>query len=72
MQLQKPKKGYKLAKFLFGRHKEIPEDWKITTQGKICQFINGYAYSQSEFREKGYQIIRIQILQEEKILFIQM
>ena len=28
MQVAKPKKGYKLAKWYFGKHLEIPEEWE--------------------------------------------
>ena len=60
--MAKPRSKFKKVKWLFGKEIEIPEEWEITAQGRICQFINGYAYSQSEFREKGYPIIRIQNL----------
>lgn len=62
MQIQKPKQGYKLVKSFFGKIEEIPDDWEVTTHSKVCEFINGYAYSQSEISEKGYPIIRIQNL----------
>ena len=29
MQVQKPKQGYKLAKSLFGKYEEIPEEWEL-------------------------------------------
>ena len=53
---------FKKTKSFFGKYVEIPKEWKAVSQGKICQFVNGYAYSQSEFRENGYPIIRIQNL----------
>jgi len=62
MQVQQPKKGYTLIKSRFGKYEEVPEDWEPARQGDVCEFINGYAYSQSEFRESGYPIIRIQNL----------
>jgi len=58
----KAKLGYKMVPWMFGREIEIPEEWKVTRQGNVCEFINGYAYSLTEFREKGYPIIRIQNL----------
>ena len=58
----KPKKGYKLVKWLFGKEIEIPEEWEIIRQGIVCEFINGYAYSQAEISDTGYPIIRIQNL----------
>ncbi len=33
----KPKKGYKLAKSLFGRYEEIPEEWEIVSMEQICK-----------------------------------
>ena len=58
----KPRKGYKIIKGLFGKYEEIPEEWEVTRHGYVCEFINGYAYSEKEFSDKGYQIIRIQNL----------
>ena len=45
-----------------GLQSKIPSDWEVCRQGDICEFINGYAYSLSEFRKTGYSIIRIQNL----------
>lgn len=53
---------FKNAKSFFGKYEKIPEEWEVTQHDKVCEFINGYAYSQSEFTEKGYPIIRIQNL----------
>jgi type I restriction enzyme, S subunit len=41
---------------------EIPEHWRKTRQGYEAEFINGYAYSEREFTDSGYPIIRIQNL----------
>ena len=62
MQIQKAKPGYKLIKSLFGKYEEIPQEWQRCSHQDVCEFINGYAYSATEFREKGYPIIRIQNL----------
>ena len=62
MNQTKPRKGYKFVKGLFGKYEEIPEEWEVTRHGYVCEFINGYAYSEKEFSDKGYQIIRIQNL----------
>lgn len=60
---QKAKPGYKLVEGQFGKFEEIPDTWdEPTKQGNVCKFINGYAYSKSEFRKSGYPIIRIQNL----------
>ena len=58
----KPKKGYKFEKWLFGKTIEIPEEWEKTEQRNVCEFINGYAFSESEFTTQGYLVIRIQNL----------
>lgn len=55
------KQGYQLVEFL-GKEIEIPIDWGKTKHGDICEFVNGYAFSESEFSDSGYQIIRIQNL----------
>ena len=62
MQIQKPKQGYKLVKSLFGKYEEIPTDWEELRYQDVCEFVNGYAYAATEFRESGYLIIRIQNL----------
>jgi type I restriction enzyme, S subunit len=41
---------------------EIPKHWEKSRQGWVCEFINGYAYSEKEFTDSGYPIIRIQNL----------
>jgi len=46
----------------FGEKIDLPEDWEITEQQNVCEFINGYAFSESEFSNSGYHIIRIQNL----------
>jgi type I restriction enzyme S subunit len=40
----------------------VPLDWKIYKQGEVATFINGRAYKNSEFKENGTPIIRIQNL----------
>lgn len=60
---QKAKHGYKLVKSQFKKFDEIPITWdESISQGDVCKFINGYAFSKSEFRKSGYPIIRIQNL----------
>lgn len=41
---------------------EVPKGWSIVKQGNISRFINGRAYKQTEFRESGTPIVRIQNL----------
>lgn len=41
---------------------EFPAHWKIGKLGDITKVINGRAYKQTEFREKGTPIVRIQNL----------
>jgi|APSaa5957512535_1039671.scaffolds.fasta_scaffold29281_2 type I restriction enzyme, S subunit len=45
---------------------EIPKHWRKTRLGYECQLINGYAYSEKEFTDSGYPIIRIQNLNGKK------
>lgn len=42
--------------------KEIPDGWELKCLVDICDIINGRAYKETEFVEKGTQIIRIQNL----------
>jgi len=42
--------------------KEIPEGWEVKTLNLTCDVINGRAYAETEFREKGTPVIRIQNL----------
>jgi type I restriction enzyme, S subunit len=62
MSLATPRKGYKSVPWLFGKAIEIPEEWEVSRQGSVCEFINGYAYSEKEISKIGYPIIRIQNL----------
>jgi type I restriction enzyme S subunit len=36
MQVQKPRKGYKLVKSLFGKYEEIPEEWRRVRLIEVC------------------------------------
>jgi len=40
----------------------VPEGWKRTTVGDLCNFINGNGFKSSEWSDKGLPIIRIQNL----------
>ncbi|MFG0544861.1 restriction endonuclease subunit S [Pseudomonas sp. YQ_6] len=40
----------------------VPEGWKRTTVGDLCDFINGNGFKSSEWSDKGLPIIRIQNL----------
>jgi type I restriction enzyme S subunit len=40
----------------------LPEGWKRTTVGELCNFINGNGFKSSEWSDKGLPIIRIQNL----------
>jgi type I restriction enzyme S subunit len=41
---------------------DIPEGWRVGKLGDITRVINGRAYKQTEFREEGTPIVRIQNL----------
>jgi len=38
----------------------VPMGWKVRELGEICQVINGRAYKNTEFKENGTPIVRIQ------------
>lgn len=42
--------------------KEIPEGWEVNKINSLCDVLNGRAYKETEFVEKGTPIIRIQNL----------
>jgi type I restriction enzyme S subunit len=41
---------------------EIPEGWEVKKLKNICRVLNGRAYKNTEFKEKGIPIVRIQNL----------
>jgi type I restriction enzyme S subunit len=41
---------------------EIPVDWKVERLTQLCDVLNGRAYAETEFRDSGTPIIRIQNL----------
>lgn len=43
---------------------QIPEDWGIRTVGEVGEYINGYAFKPSDWKEEGKPIIRIQNLND--------
>jgi type I restriction enzyme, S subunit len=45
----KPRKGYKLVTWLFGKMIEIPEEWEKTTTGKHVSILLGNAFASNEF-----------------------
>lgn len=51
--------------FKYTNIEKIPLDWTIYKQGEIATFINGRAYKNSEFKDSGTPIIRIQNLKGE-------
>ena len=55
------KEVYQTVEYL-GKKIKIPEDWEKIEQKNVCEFVNGYAFSESEFADSGYKIIRIQNL----------
>lgn len=42
-----PRSGYKLAKFLFGKYEEIPEDWNISRIDELGKLVTGNTPSTS-------------------------
>ena len=42
----------------------IPEDWEVARLIDVVEYINGYAFSPKDWKEKGLPIIRIQNLND--------
>mgnify|MGYP001154715739 CR=1 FL=1 len=40
----------------------IPKDWKVVRLGEIAEFVNGFAFKPTQWKDKGLPIIRIQNL----------
>lgn len=51
------REGYKMTEL-----GEIPEEWDVKKQGEVSTFYNGRAYKQTEFKNAGTPIVRIQNL----------
>ena len=51
-----------------GRRKAegVPEGWRETTVGNLCDLINGYGFKEKDWAEEGLPIIRIQNLNGSK------
>ncbi|NJE26614.1 restriction endonuclease subunit S [Thermococcus sp. MV5] len=48
---------------------EIPEDWDVKSLSEVAEYINGYAFSPKDWKDKGLPIIRIQNLNDLKAEF---
>ncbi|MCD6155106.1 MAG: restriction endonuclease subunit S, partial [Candidatus Verstraetearchaeota archaeon] len=48
---------------------EIPEDWDVKPLSEVAEYINGYAFSPKDWKDKGLPIIRIQNLNDPKAEF---
>ena len=48
---------------------KIPEDWEVVRLIDIADYINGYAFSPKEWKDKGFPIIRIQNLNDPEAEF---
>jgi type I restriction enzyme S subunit len=44
--------------------KALPKDWKVVKLGDICELVNGNAYKDADWSNKGIPIIRIQNLND--------
>ncbi len=48
---------------------EIPEDWDVKPLSEVAEYINGYAFSPKDWKDRGLPIIRIQNLNDPKAEF---
>ena len=60
MQVAKPKKGYKLAKWYFGKHLEIPEEWEITSLSNVSKQIQDADHQTPKTTESGVPEVFVQ------------
>ena len=59
MQVAKPKKGYKLAKWYFGKHLEIPEEWEITSLSNVSKQIQDADHQTPKTTESGVPFLTV-------------
>ncbi|WP_456416132.1 restriction endonuclease subunit S [Methanocaldococcus sp.] len=60
---------YKETKFKNSEIGEVPEDWDVVRLIDVADYINGYAFSPKDWKDKGLPIIRIQNLNDPKAEF---
>ncbi|XRO76867.1 restriction endonuclease subunit S [Methanocaldococcus sp. 10A] len=60
---------YKETKFKKSEVGEVPEDWEVVRLIDVAEYINGYAFSPKDWKDKGLPIIRIQNLNDPKAEF---
>ncbi len=58
-QLQKPRQGYKLVKFFFGRDEEIPEVWEVADFKDLVDFQEGPGLRTWQFRRISMKVINV-------------
>lgn len=46
---------------------KVPDGWRVKKLDNICQFINGYAFKSSDFKNSGVPIVRIGNLLNDKV-----
>ena len=56
--------GYKMTEI-----GEIPEEWASVTLSQVAEYINGMAFSPSDWKDGGMPIIRIENLNDESATF---
>ncbi|CAB3290106.1 Type I restriction-modification system, specificity subunit S [Methanocaldococcus lauensis] len=60
---------YKETRFKNSEIGEVPEDWEVVRLIDVAEYINGYAFSPKDWKDKGLPIIRIQNLNDPKAEF---
>mgnify|MGYP001195130698 CR=1 FL=1 len=70
MSVGKARQGYKLVKFLFRKHEEIPEEWEITKLGELIKEKPKYGASVSaiQYDPKKPRYVRITDLNDDGTL----
>jgi len=59
LQVAKTKKGYKLAKWYFGKQLEIPEEWEITSLSNISKQIQDADHQTPKTTESGVPFLTV-------------
>ena len=69
-QLEKPKQGYRFAKWFFGKSIELPENWELSTLGKSCDQIQDMDHKMPTKQNSGIPFLSIShVVNKEEIDF---
>ena len=62
MQVAKPKKGYKLAKWYFGKHLEIPEEWEEKKLENIVDVFGSGEWGNDDAETVPEDYVRVKVI----------